>query len=120
MDLAMTLTRAFASAICLASLCGPAKADSAAYDRTLDSLERMVVEYEKVAVKDLVCLSDVNAMNINLIPALSKVGDDLQKVQASGYQPGPAQLQRYLTINGRMQKAMMQFGTRMKSAKMDC
>ena len=96
------------------------RADSAAYDRTLDALDAMVKEYETVAGKSPICLTDVNAMNINLIPRMTQVGNDAQKLQASGYQPGPAQLKRYLEINSRMQKAMMQFGTRMKDAKMDC
>lgn len=97
-----------------------AKANSAAYDRTLDTLDAMVKEYEKLAAKTPLCLSDVNSANINLIPRLSQMNNDTQALQASGYQPGPAQLQRYLGITGRMQKAMMQFGTQMKDAKMDC
>ncbi len=97
-----------------------ANADAAAYDRTLDTLDAMVKDYERVAAKSPLCLTDVNSINVNLIPRLTQMNSDTQTLQASGYQPGPVQLQRYLDITGRMQKAMMQFGTRMKDAKMDC
>lgn len=97
-----------------------AKADAAAYDRTLDTLDAMVRDYERIAAKTPLCLTDVNSMNANLIPRLTQMNSDTQAIQASGYQPGAAQLQRYLTITSRMQKAMMQFGTRMKDARMDC
>jgi len=109
--LALSLTLAHAPAV---------KADAAAYDRTLDTLDAMVKDYERVAAKTPICLTDVNSININLIPRLTQMNNDTQTIQASGYQPGAAQLQRYLTITSRMQKAMMQFGTRMKEAKMDC
>jgi len=95
-------------------------ANSAAYDRTLDTLDAMVKDYERVAAKTPLCLTDVNSINVNLIPRLTQMNSDTQTLQASGYQPGPVQLQRYLDITGRMQKAMMQFGTQMKNAKMDC
>jgi len=109
--LALSLTLAHAPIV---------SADSAAYDRTLDTLDAMVKEYEKLATKTPLCLFDVNSANINLIPRLSQMNNDTQALQASGYQLGPVQLQRYLGITGRMQKAMMQFGTQIKDAKMDC
>ena len=97
-----------------------ARADSAAYDRTLDALADMVSQYEQFAAKQTLCLSDVNALNINLLPALTRASNEAQALQSSGYQPGPLQLQRYLEISGRMQKAMMGFAKRMKDARMDC
>lgn len=97
-----------------------ALANAAAYDRTLDAFSDMVVQYEKVAVKQPLCLSDVNALNINLLPALTRASNETQAVQASGYQPNAAQLQRYLEITGRMQKAMLEFSRRIKEAQRDC
>ena len=97
-----------------------AHADSASYDRALDALTDMVQQYEKVAAKQPLCLTDVNALNIDLIPALTRANAETQQLQSSGYLPGPQQLQRYLAVNGRMQQAMAAFATRMKDARMDC
>lgn len=97
-----------------------AHADSASYDRGLDALTDMIQQYEKIATKQPLCLTDVNALNINLIPALTRANAETQTLQSSGYLPGPPQLQRYLEINGRMQQAMMTFAARMKDARMDC
>ena len=55
-----------------------ARADSAAYDRTLDALADMVSQYEQFAAKQTLCLSDVNALNINLLPALTRASNEAQ------------------------------------------
>jgi len=115
-----TSLSALAFALILAAYQPAALANAAAYDRTLDAFSDMVVQYEKVAAKEPLCLSDVNALNINLLPALTRASNETQAVQASGYQPNSAQLQRYLEITGRMQKAMLEFSRRMKEARMDC
>lgn len=113
------LARAFA-VLCLTLSIVACSSGDPKFSDALNQYEAVVAEYEKVANKDTLCMSDVNNLNASVLPKIQLMGNDINAMKQSGIKPSEAQIKRYTEITQRFQAAMMKLSTKGSTIQMSC
>jgi len=108
---------AAAAIMLLISACG---SGDPKFGDALNQYELVVADYEKVANKDVLCLSDINNLNASVLPKIQAMGNDINSMKQSGAKPSDVQIKRYTEITQRFQGAMMKLSARSSSIQMGC
>ena len=79
-----------------------------------------MADYEKVANKETLCMSDINNLNVSVMPKIQAMGNDMNAMKQSGTKPSDAQIKRYTEITQRFQSAMMKLSSKSSNIQMGC
>lgn len=90
------------------------------FSDALNQYELVVADYEKVANKDALCISDLNNLNASVLPKVQAMSNDINSMKQSGTKPSDAQIKRYTEITQRFQAAMMKLSAKGSSIQMGC
>lgn len=90
------------------------------FSDALNQYELVVADYEKIASKDVLCITDINNLNATVMPKIQAMGNDINAMKQSGTKPSDAQIKRYTEITQRFQAAMMKLSSKSASIQMSC
>jgi len=74
------------------------------FDQMLDDYEAIIVEYETIAKKDVICNEDWMNLMSEVNPKLMAMGNDMQASQKEAQQASPLWLKRYMELTMRYSK----------------
>ena len=106
--------------ICLALLITACGSGDPRFGDALNQYELVVADYEKMANKETLCMSDINNLNVSVMPKIQAMGNDINVMKQSGTKPSDAQIKRYTEITQRFQTAMMKLSSKGSSIHMGC
>lgn len=86
----------------------------------LDTYESMVQDYESLAAKEELCLSEFEELQSRLLPKMEQFGRDLEALGEEGIEPTEAHRQRESEITERFQKAMASLQERAGDFSLEC
>ncbi len=106
--------------ISLALLISACSSGDPKFSDALNQYELVVADYEKVANKEILCMSDINNLNVSVMPKIQAMGNDMNAMKQSGTKPSDAQIKRYTEITQRFQSAMMKLSSKSSNIQMGC
>ena len=102
-----------ASLILLTAACSPK--GNPEYDAALNSLEKIIVDYESFVKKDKFCLADSLKLMKEVTPQMTAMNEKLQQLNASKEEPSADQKTRYAALAQRMAAALQELATKKPS-----
>ncbi len=96
--------------IMLASACAPK--GNPEYDAALNSLEKIIVEYENFVKKEQFCMSDSLKLIQEVTPQMTAMNQKLEQFNASKEEPSADQKARYMALAQRMSAALQALSTK--------
>jgi hypothetical protein len=91
---------------------GSGKSDNGHFAQALNEYEKMIVSFENASKKEPLCQSDMMNMTLEMLPQLTAMGTEFEKMKSSGNDVTPEDLTKYLNLLNRFNKATIEMGSK--------